>query len=87
MTFVFVLHHIHADDEHADDAKLIGTYSSQDSAQAAIERLKNQPGFRDHVAGFEVNAYELDVDHWQEGFISWDEANEPAYNEIDNAKD
>jgi hypothetical protein len=29
-----------------------------------------QPGFRDHPDDFAFDAYELDVDHWKEGFKS-----------------
>jgi len=53
-----------------DDVKVIGLYSSPSSAAAAIERLRAQPGFRDHPDSFTVDAYELDEDHWIEGFIS-----------------
>ncbi|MEO1526868.1 MAG: hypothetical protein AAFX06_15635 [Planctomycetota bacterium] len=68
MNSVFVLHHIRADDEYGDDAKLIGVYRSRSAADAAIARLSDQPGFRDHTAGFAVNEYPLDKDHWTEGF-------------------
>jgi homoserine kinase type II len=87
VTSVFVLHHVRADDEYADDAKLIGVYSSKESAQAAVERLRLQPGFRDHPDGFEASEYRLDQDNWEEGFISWDEAMEPGQNESQNAQD
>jgi hypothetical protein len=66
---VHLLWHVREDDTHKEDAKLIGTYSSAVTAAAAIERLKGQPGFVDYVAGFEVSAYEIDKDHWCEGFI------------------
>ena len=33
-------------------------------------RLSTQPGFRKYVEGFQINCYELDRDHWVEGFIS-----------------
>ncbi|MFN3189951.1 MAG: hypothetical protein ACE361_05455 [Aureliella sp.] len=68
MNSVFLLHHVRADDEHGDDAKLIGVYRSLSAADAAIARLSDQPGFRDHPAGFTVDEYTLDKDHWTEGF-------------------
>ena len=68
MKSVFVLHHVRADDEYGDDAKLIGVYRARKTADAAIARLSNQPGFRDHPAGFSVDEYPLDKDHWTEGF-------------------
>ncbi|MEQ1510899.1 MAG: hypothetical protein ABL909_10935 [Sphingopyxis sp.] len=70
MKHVHLLWHVRADDEYKEDAKLIGAYSSPESASAAIERLRDQPGFADYVAGFEINTYEIDKDHWSEGFVS-----------------
>jgi hypothetical protein len=56
-------------DEGSDTELLIGVYRSKDAAEAAIDRLKDQPGFRDFPEGF--NAYEraLDEDEWKEGFV------------------
>lgn len=68
MNSVFVVHHVRRDDEYGDDAKFIGVYRFRESANAAIVRLRPQPGFRDHPAGFSVDEYELDKDHWCEGF-------------------
>ena len=65
---VYLLQHSYEvmDDE---DVKVIGVYSSEMAARAAIERLKEQPGFRDHPDGFHVDRYPLDKDHWTEGFV------------------
>jgi len=65
----YVLHHILRDDEFGDDAKLIGVYRSQEAVDAAIARLADQPGFRDYPECFSAEAYELDKDHWTEGFV------------------
>jgi hypothetical protein len=70
MGAVFLLHHVRSDDEYADNAKLIGTYSSRDAAVAAIERLREQRGFRDHPEGWDIQQYILDDDHWEEGFVT-----------------
>lgn len=70
METVFVLHHIRANDEFGDDAKLIGVYRSEGAVADAIVRLSSQPGFRDHPEGFQSDAYRLDEDHWGEGFVS-----------------
>ena len=32
--------------------------------------MKDQPGFRDYVAGSQIHEYLLNKDHWTEGFIS-----------------
>lgn len=81
MTTVFVLHHVRKDDEFGDDAKLIGVYSSDASAQTAKERLSIQPGFREHPEGFEISRYVLDMDHWTEGFITTTRINMPLEHE------
>ena len=81
MTTVFVLHHVRKCDEFGDDAKLIGVYSSDASAQTAKERLSIQPGFREHPEGFEISRYVLDIDHWTEGFITTTRINMPLEHE------
>lgn len=70
MDKVYVLHHTRSDDEFGDDAKLIGVYRSREGAAAAATRLTPQPGFRDHPAGFHIDGYVLDRDHWVEGFFT-----------------
>ena len=65
---VYVLQHVRSDDEYGDDAKLIGVYRSAEAAALAMTRLRDQPGFRDHPSGFCAEPYELDKDHWVEGF-------------------
>lgn len=69
MVTVFVVQHIH-EDAGIEEAKLIGVYSSEESARLAIERLVGQPGFIDRPEGFHVDTYRVDEDHWSEGFIS-----------------
>jgi hypothetical protein len=66
-TTVYVLQHSYELDG-CDETKLIGVYSSTTSADAARERLRRQAGFRDHADDFTVDAYDLDADHWMEGF-------------------
>ena len=70
MEAVYVLHHVRSDDEYGDDAKLIGVYRSKQAAEDAIKRLANLPGFRDHPHGFCAERYEVDKDHWEEGFVT-----------------
>jgi homoserine kinase type II len=56
--------------EGIDDAELlIGVYSSEEEAKAAIERVKNERGFVEFQEGFQVHSYEINRDHWTEGFI------------------
>jgi homoserine kinase type II len=63
---------IGADDEFDEDEKMksIGIYSSKGNAEAAAERLKTQPGFKDWPDGFRVFRRTLDKTSWEEGFIN-----------------
>ncbi len=78
---VFVVQHLHTIDEDREDVKLIGVYQSRAIAVSAIERLREQPGFRDspeiidpmsciHPDGFYIDEYQVDQDHWTQGFIT-----------------
>jgi homoserine kinase type II len=62
---------IGAEDDFDDDEdmKLIGIYSAEDNARAAIERLRIQPGFKDWPDGFRIFTRTLDETSWEEGFI------------------
>jgi hypothetical protein len=67
---VVLLWHIHKFNDGSESIKLIGVYSSKSQAEAALERVRTQPGFRDHPAGFEIDSYAVDEDHWTEGFTA-----------------
>jgi hypothetical protein len=80
MNSVFVLQHLHILNGDEENVKMLGVYSSRESALAAVERFRQQPGFRDlpQMAeytdtpgvpeGFHLNEYELNQDHWSEGY-------------------
>ena len=81
MQTVFVLQHRHFITDGQEVVKFIGAYRSSCAAHAAIEHLTVQPGFRDHPnlidplnyddeSGFYIDEYELDKDHWTEGFVN-----------------
>lgn len=70
MAVVFIVQHVHKFGEGREDVKMIGVYSSQQSAEEAVARLRVAPGFRDAPDGFSVDAYEVDRDHWIEGFTT-----------------
>jgi hypothetical protein len=56
--------------EDGEDAELlIGVYSGETEAMAAIERLKGRAGFAEFPQGFEIHPYEIDHDPWIEGFV------------------
>jgi hypothetical protein len=69
-THVYVVHHVREISEERDDVKLIGVYSTELQAQGAVSRLKSVTGFWDYPDRFTVSRYELNVDHWTEGFIT-----------------
>ena len=67
MDAVTLLWHVSGPSDREDEL-LIGVYRSTEDAHAAIERLKTKPGFADTPDGFHTARYELNVDHWTEGF-------------------
>jgi homoserine kinase type II len=48
----------------------IGIHASREDAEAAVEMLKRQPGFRDDPAGFRIYEVLLGRTGWPEGFVS-----------------
>ena len=57
---------------HTDRLKnevLIGVYRSREDAIAATDRVKDKPGFSEEGGEFEIAEYDLNKDHWTEGFI------------------
>ena len=70
MESVFLLSHVHEFGDREDDEKIIGVYASRIDAEAAIQRVRNQPGFAECPNGFVIDEYEIGKDHWVEGFIT-----------------
>jgi hypothetical protein len=68
MDSVYLLWHVQALKER-DQELLIGVYRTEEHAKAAIQRLKGRPGFVDSPQGFQICPYELNLDHWTEGFV------------------
>jgi hypothetical protein len=66
---VYLLQHSYETLSGDDEVKTIGIYSTNTNAIEAIERLNKQPGFRDLPECFIVDKYDLDKDHWTEGFV------------------
>jgi hypothetical protein len=67
---VYTLWHVHEFDDGEEDVKFIGVYSTMQKAEEAQQRLQTQEGFRDTPEGFAIDAYEVDEDHWKEGYIT-----------------
>lgn len=69
MKQVYILWHHYPDDPEDDNAKLLGVYSSEENARRRIEKYKLLPGFTRGEGAFTIDAYEIDVDHWNEGYF------------------
>ncbi len=67
---VFLLWHVHEISAHNDDEKLIGVYRTEEDARAAILRMRDKPGFKGASEGFQIDKYELNKDHWIEGYVT-----------------
>jgi hypothetical protein len=67
---VFVLQHVHLLENGEEDVKFIGVYSSPENAQAAVKRLSQAPGFSEALTGFHIDEYQIDKDHWVEGYMT-----------------
>ena len=69
MAAVFVVQHVREDPEGCEDVKFIGAYSTFERAQQSVEDHKELPGFSNYAGGFSIQQYEVDADHWTEGFM------------------
>jgi hypothetical protein len=69
MNEVWVVQHSY-DLDGCEETKFIGVYSTKRKAQAAVTRLRKQPGFCDRPKDFFIDPFTLDVDHWTEGFCT-----------------
>jgi hypothetical protein len=67
---VFVVQHVAREGEEAEDVEFIAAYSTRANAEAAVQRLRAQAGFRDFPDAFYVDEYPLDKDHWTDGFTT-----------------
>lgn len=47
----------------------IGIFSSAERAQAVVDELSLQPGFRDDLKGFRFDSVVIDRVGWREGFV------------------
>jgi hypothetical protein len=74
MPSVFVLQHVHLQEDGVEDVKLLGVYSSRENAQAAVTRLGHVPGFCHDPDGFHIDEYRVDQDQWAEGYVTLTDA-------------
>jgi hypothetical protein len=69
MDDVYLLWYVREVDS-GDDELLIGVYRAEADAEAAIARLRGKPGFSTVPDGFQIRPYELNRDHWVDGFVA-----------------
>lgn len=56
---------------HREDTELhIGIYASRADALAAVDALKDKPGFKDYPDGFRIVEAKLGLTGWREGFVT-----------------
>lgn len=67
---VFIVQHEQIIDEDSETYRVIGIYSTKDRADAAVERAKLLPGFREQPENFCISEYVLNEDHWTTGFVT-----------------
>ena len=68
---VYLLEHRHEFESGHEDTKIIGIFSTREKAEAALDRVRDQPGFRDCPQGFKIWEYGLDDDpEWFEGYVT-----------------
>jgi homoserine kinase type II len=65
--------------DSSGDEKLIGVYEKRSDASSAIARMKHKPGFSAQGGAFEIVSYELNKDHWIEGFTRHEGHSLPAW--------
>ena len=72
MKKVYLLWHTHINENlrNGEDVKLLGTFSSVELAKNTENRAKLLAGFKDAVNGFHIAEYEIDKQHWTEGFVT-----------------
>jgi hypothetical protein len=69
LSTVYLLWFVQGNEHEEHTELLIGVYKSEQDANGAIERLRGRRGFSDSPQGFQIAPYELNKDHWTEGFV------------------
>ena len=81
MNKVYTLQHLHTPLNGEADVKIIGVYSTEEKIKEAVARLSKAPGFKEsfklidplkdkETDGFYMDEYEIDKDHWKEGYVA-----------------
>jgi len=86
MNTVFYLAHEWYDGEY-DYVTDIAVYSTLGKAEKALCKFKNHEKFKEHPEGFSIDEYDIDEDHWTEGFFKASEMKDEEFLEYDSGKD
>ncbi len=68
MKTIYFVQHENIEDDYIEEPRVIGIYTSEESAQEAIERAKKLSGYGDFPEGFQIMKYVLDSDQFIVGF-------------------
>jgi len=73
---VYLLQHSYEyeiyEDIKTEETKIIGIYSTEENAKMAKAHLRLKKGFNRFPDDcFYIDEYELDKNHWIEGFVTW----------------
>lgn len=84
MDKVYLLQHSYEvvyEGESFDETKIIGIYTTKENAEEVVRRYKSIVGFDKYpLSCFNIDVYELNQDHWKEGFVKSDEIAEDFEN-------
>jgi hypothetical protein len=62
-------------EQDGDDVKLLGVYSTRQLAEERIRSARELPGFCDDPDCFLVSNYQVDVNHWSDGYSRYPGSN------------
>ncbi|MDR2940183.1 MAG: hypothetical protein LBV08_07680 [Clostridiales bacterium] len=78
---VYLLQHSYeyeiTEGEIVEETKIIGIYDSKENAECTKNKFKTKKGFNRYSDDcFYIDAYELNQDHWTDGFATWNNADD-----------
>ena len=68
MKYVFRLTHTQEFIDGREVVRVIGIYSTKKEAENGCAKVSKLPGFKDYIDGFYIERYEINLDHWIEGY-------------------
>lgn len=71
MNLYVLWHEYYVPEDNYDVETELGIYSTYKNAQDALKKFRSNPRFRDHPDDFQIAEIEVDLDGWQEGFVSF----------------